>query len=168
MNSLCAAAVGLTLGIESELIKQGIESYAPVEGRMQIIKTQRLTLLDDSFNANPTSMAAAINIACRASGRTVLILGDMLELGEKGAEYHRDMGKKAVECGADMMIGKGPLMKNACEETERAGIETMHFDTSEDIMRALDNCLRDGDTVLVKASHGTNLKDVAEYIKANF
>ena len=168
MNSLCAAAVGLTLGIEPELIKQGIESYAPVEGRMQIIKTQRLTLLDDSFNANPTSMAAAINIACRASGRTVLILGDMLELGEKGAEYHRDMGKKTVECGADMMIGKGPLMKNACEETERAGIETMHFDTSEDIMRALDNCLRDGDTVLVKASHGTNLKDVAEYIKVNF
>ena len=168
MNSLCAAAVGLTLGIEPELIKQGIESYAPVEGRMQIIKTQRLTLLDDSFNANPTSMAAAINIACRASGRTVLILGDMLELGEKGAEYHRNMGKKAVECGADIMIGKGPLMKNACEETERAGIETMHFDTSEDIMRALDNCLRDGDTVLVKASHGTNLKDVAEYIKANF
>ena len=98
----------------------------------------------------------------------MLILGDMLELGEKGAEYHRDVGKKAVECGADMMIGKGPLMKNACEETERAGIETMHFDTSEDIMRALDNCLRDGDTVLVKASHGTNLKDVAEYIKANF
>ena len=85
------------------------------------------------------------------------------------SSVHRmDMGKKAVECGADIMIGKGPLMKNACEETERAGIETMHFDTSEDIMRALDNCLRDGDTVLVKASHGTNLKDVAEYIKANF
>ena len=78
------------------------------------------------------------------------------------------MGRKAVECGADMMIGKGPLMESACEETERAGIKTMHFNTSEDIMRALDDCLRDGDTVLVKASHGTNLKDVAEYIKANF
>ena len=156
-------------GMRFDIVYGGgrITATIPSPG-IHMVKTQRLTLLDDSFNANPTSMAAAINIACRASGRTVLILGDMLELGEKGAEYHRNMGKKAVECGADIMIGKGPLMKNACEETERAGIETMHFDTSEDIMRALDNCLRDGDTVLVKASHGTNLKDVAEYIKANF
>ena len=168
MNSLCAAAAGIALGVEPGLIKRGIESYAPVEGRMQIIRTNRLTLLDDSFNANPTSMAAAIDIACRASGRTVLILGDMLELGENSAEYHRDMGKKAVERGADVMIGKGPLMKNACEETERAGITTMHFSTSEDIMHALDGCLKDGDTVLVKASHGTKLEDVAEYIRENF
>lgn len=167
-NSLCAAAAGYALGIEPELIKRGIESYVPLDGRMRIINTRRLTLLDDSFNANPSSMAAAIEIAGRAEGRTVLVIGDMRELGENAPEYHRDMGKKAVECGADMVIGKGPLMKNACEETERAGITTMHFDTSKEIMDALKACLKDGDTVLVKASHGTHLEDVAEYIKANF
>ncbi len=168
LNSLAALAVGRLLGVGEEQIKQGVESFAPAAGRMSVIDTGNIKIINDAYNANPTSMAASICVAAKAGGRSVCILGDMFELGENEREYHRETGRKAAEEGVDLIVCAGELSRHTYEGAKERGANAPHFPDKESMLKALPDIIKKGDTVLVKASHGMRLETVAEWLIENY
>jgi len=168
LNALCAAAVGRSLGVGLEEIARGVANYVPVAGRMSILRAGSVTVLNDSYNASPAAVRGAIDIAAASEGRSVLILGEMLELGENAEEYHRQIGEYAAQKGAGLLLAMGPLGRATCDGARRKGCEAQHFENKAELIAALKNHLRPGDTVLVKGSHSLRLEEVADYIVKNF
>lgn len=168
MNALAAFAVGRALGVAKPQIQLGISSFEPTSGRMDIIETGNIRIINDVYNANPTSMKASICIAAKAPGRSVCILGDMFELGENEAEFHADIGKHAASEGAGLILCVGSLAKHICDGAAKAGAEALYFPDKEALTAALPKLIKNGDTVLVKASHGMHLETVAAWLKENF
>ena len=158
--ALGAAAVGLTLGLTAEEIAAGISDYAPVGRRARFYRAGALTLIDDCYNANPTSMTAALRSLSRleVKGRKVAVLGDMLELGEASEALHRETGTLARECGIGLVLTTGTQARCIAEG---AGREiARHFEEKTDLIRALPTLLAPGDAVLVKASRGAQFEEI--------
>ncbi len=107
-NALAASAVAVAAGVSLEKIKQGLESFAPVNGRMQAKKIDpNHTLIDDSYNANPDSVRAAIDALKQSGNISWLVLGDMGEVGNQGPEFHREVGAYAAEQGVTKLFALG-------------------------------------------------------------
>jgi UDP-N-acetylmuramoyl-tripeptide--D-alanyl-D-alanine ligase len=155
-NALAAAAAALALGIAPAAIKAGLESLQPVKGRaVAQITANGLRVIDDSYNANPTSVCAAIDILAGFSGRRVLVLGDIGELGEWAEQGHRQGGSYAVG-KIDALLAVGPLMAHAVSEFGDAG---QHFSDQASLIAALQN--EQGDTtVLIKGSRSAAMENV--------
>ncbi len=162
-NALAGVAAGMALGMDIGSIAAGVAAYAPVGGRMDIRQVDGLTILNDVYNANPQSVAAALGVLRLATGRRVAILGDMRELGDGAQAYHSDTGRMAADA-ADLVIGVGQLAKDICEGAAGCGCTTEHFATQEDMIAALPGLLARGDTVLVKASRGMKLEDTVQFL----
>ncbi len=160
LNALSAVAVGLALNVPAEKIQAGLAAFSPISGRMVIEKLPRFTLLNDVYNANPTSMEASLQVLSRAAGRKVCILGDMLELGEQAAVLHERVAHKAAELGIDLIVGVGPLFQKAMETTKAIG-----FFSQEDLLQQLPSFLKTGDTILVKGSRGMHLENTTKRIR---
>ena len=160
---LAAAAVGLELGMTGEEIARGLENYQTIGHRSRMIKTPYCTIVDDCYNANPTSNRAAIDSLTDLTGRKVCILGDMREMGARSAELHREIGCYAREHNVDLILTEG---KEAAFIAEGAGEIAHHFSDRLSLLQALKDWIRPGDTVLVKASHGPNFADVVEALLA--
>lgn len=154
-NALAAAAVGMVHGLTSEQIRRGIESLEPISGRFRMIETDHFLIVDDCYNANPVSMKASLDVLKDALGRKVAILGDMGELGEQEKELHAKVGDHAGRCGLDLLICAGSLSRYMAEAAKAANpnLEVIYEEDSEKLERNLFSYLRDGDTILVKASH---------------
>ena len=157
LNALAAAAVGLTLNIPAEKIQEGLAGFTPISGRMAVEKLPRFTLLNDVYNANPTSMEASLQVLSRADGRKVCILGDMLELGDQAPVLHERVARKAADLGVDVVIGVGPLFHEA--------VKDLGFETQDDLLQQLASLLRTGDTILVKGSRGMHLENTVAKIR---
>ena len=118
-NALAASAVAVAAGISLERIKQGLESFSPVNGRMQAKKIDpNHTLIDDSYNANPDSVRAAIDALKQSGNASWLVLGDMGEVGNQGPEFHREVGAYAAEQGVTKLFALGQQCKFAVEGFE--------------------------------------------------
>lgn len=167
MNALAALAVGRVMGLGEQQIQLGISSFEPSSGRMHVVETGSIRIINDAYNANPTSMKASISIAAKSPGRSVCILGDMFELGGSEAEFHKDVGRHAAGEGAGLVLCVGSLAKYICDGAVEAGAHAMWFPDKESLKDALPGLLNSGDTVLVKASHGMHLETVAEWLKEN-
>lgn len=166
--ALAGSAVGHTLGISDSDIALGINDYRTVGGRANVTDTGYLTVIDDCYNANPNSVRAAIDSLTAISGRTVAILGDMLELGDTTNELHRSIGEYAGEKNIDVLLCNGPIAKNIYEgyiSAKSDGI-AKHFDDKSELIAALGELLHSGDTVLVKASHGMHFEEIVSAIKS--
>lgn len=157
MNALAAASVGSLLGLSGEEIARGIASNRPVKGRNNIIEHNNLTIIDDCYNANPVSMKAAIDLLSMADTRKVAILGDMGELGSDELKLHNDIGKYAMSKNIDLLLCVGKLSSHmysgACESLNDPSGRLYYFETRDELIKSLPNVLKDGDTVLIKASH---------------
>lgn len=174
-NALAGALVGQELGLTPEEIKAGIESLVSVSGRNNLISTASLLMIDDCYNANPVSMKASLEVLSTADTRTVAILGDMFELGEKENELHAECGKYAVEKGIDVLICIGTLSKHTAEGGREACAKNTltkvphtdihYFPSKADFFTEAKRILKKGDTVLVKASHGMEFPEIVEYLK---
>ena len=160
---LAAAAVSLELGLSDAEIARGLALYQTVGRRSRVERTAYCTLVDDCYNANPTSDCAAIDSLASLGGRRVCVLGDMLEMGENAPALHRTVGEYAVTHGVELVITQGDL---AGYIAEGAGEEGMHFPDRAALLHALPELIRPGDTVLVKASHGAHFEEVSEAIKS--
>ena len=166
-NALAGAAVGLSLGLSWEEIRAGIESLTPVSGRNHLIHTEKWTLLDDCYNANPVSMYASLDVLSNALGRKVAILGDMGELGVNEKLLHYNVGCHAVDAGIDVLLLAGELSR----EMERGAKaknpdQIVHwFATKEELIDALPMLLVRGDSILVKASHFMEFGEIVEALK---
>lgn len=154
-NALAAAAVGMVHGLTPEQIRRGIESLEPISGRFRMIETDYFLIVDDCYNANPVSMKASLDVLKDALGRKVAILGDMGELGEQEKELHAEVGDHAGRCGLDLLICTGSLSRYMSEAAKAANpnLEVIYEVDSKKLERNLFSYLRDGDTILVKASH---------------
>lgn len=168
MNALAALAVGRLLGVDVKKIREGLNAYQPAEGRMHVTDTGKIKIINDAYNANPTSMAASISIAAKAQGRSVCILGDMFELGQEEAAYHKAIGRHAAEEDIKIILCVGPLSKYIFEAATEKKAKAMYFPDKETLIKNLPSIIRTGDTVLVKASHGMHLEEVAQWLKNNY
>lgn len=166
MNALAAVCVGDLLGVSREEMIKGIESVKTVGGRSNLIKTEDKTILDDCYNANPVSMKAAIDLLKLADTRKVAILGDMFELGEDEIKLHKEVGSYAAEAGIDVLVFAGSLSRFMYEEALKKSekmekkIEILHKKDRFDIIKDLENIVKSGDTILVKASHGMGFSEI--------
>ncbi len=160
--ALEGAAVGLLMGLDDEEIVKGVASFETVGRRAAVCDTGFITLIDDSYNANPDSVKCGIDSLVKMPGRHVCILGDMLELGEGSGEMHFDVGRYAGERGAELVLTSGPLSRETCRG---AGERGLHFDTREELIAALPGLIQKGDRVLVKASLGSRFDQISEALK---
>ncbi len=163
LNALCAMAVGVQLGLTADEIKRGIESFHNVGSRNRIIKTERYTIIDDCYNANPTSTKAGLQTLAGLSGRRVAVLGDMKELGTDELSLHKEVGACAKEKGIDLLIAVGPLSKSTAEGF---GEGAYYFADIDSCIAEIRHILKDGDTVLVKASHSMQFEKITEAISS--
>ena len=159
--ALEGAAVGFALGLSDEEIERGIRAYETVGRRGAILDTGLVTLVDDSYNANPESMRCAIDSLTEISGRHVCVLGDMLEMGPESAQMHAELGRYAAEKGVELLLCCGELGR---EIARGAGARARWYPTVGELCEALPALLRRGDRVLVKASRGMHLEEAAEAV----
>ncbi len=164
LNSLAAAAVGTVLGVEKDLIKRGIENFESTYMRMEILKTDKYTILNDVYNANPDSMKAALDVLAKAEGRRVCILGDMLELGEYSPKMHYEIGEYAANLGIELVISMGKLAENIYKGAEDKNENNYYFENIDALNIAFDKLLEDKDTILIKASRGMHFENIVERI----
>ena len=159
-NALAALTVAHLLHVPDDAALAALSTFQPGAGRSDVIRTERFTIIDGTYNCNPTSMEAALNVLKTAKGRTVCIFGDMLELGENAPSYHARIGRYAKECGIDRMLTVGALAKHAAFDPKDA------FASVDDLLSVLPSVLANGDTILVKASFGMHLKTVVDAIRS--
>jgi UDP-N-acetylmuramoyl-tripeptide--D-alanyl-D-alanine ligase len=164
MNALAAAAVGLALDLPLEAIARGLAATPTVKGRLVPHSLPGgATLIDDSYNANPTSLAAALAVLEGIEGRRWLVLGDMAELGTESAEFHAEAGRAAGRAGVERILAIGPESAAAVEAFGGCG---RHFERVEDLVGSLTAALEPGVTVLVKGSRSMGMERVVSALVA--
>jgi len=157
-NALAAAACGLAAGADADAIVRGLERFRPAVGRLARLRAATgATLIDDSYNANPDSVRAAIDVLAALPGPRVLVLGDMGEVGDDGPRYHREVGDYARERGIDRLLALG----DATRETVAAcGTAAEHFDDVETLLERARGLAVPPATVLVKGSRFMRMERV--------
>jgi UDP-N-acetylmuramoyl-tripeptide--D-alanyl-D-alanine ligase len=169
-NCLAAIAVAAELGLSVPEAAWHLQSFRPPEWRMALRSVGGFTLLCDCYNANPASMAAAVQeLAGRpVAGRRVAVLGDMLELGRRSGAAHRRLGRLVATAGVELLVAVGEGAARLAEAARRRGMPPANvFWTTDNTLAAewLAQRLRPTDTVLVKASRGIRLEEVAERVE---
>ena len=160
-NVMAALCVGRYFGVTLDEAVTAIESYVPSNNRSQMLKTDRNTIIVDAYNANPTSMAAALDNFSRISvERRVLMLGNMLELGKESLEEHVIVIKKALAMGVERICLVGEEFLKALESVGYEGDEIVYFATSDELAAWVRNEDVEGCLVLVKGSRGTKMERV--------
>ena len=170
-NALAAAAAAIELSVPEEKIVAGLSQFISIPGRMNLSPLPcGGLLLDDSYNSNPLSAYAALDVLelLPKQGRRVAVLGDMLELGEKSAKMHEDLGAKAAGI-AELLIGVGAYSADLCRGAETAGMNSGQMVGLADAAAAIEYLQRQqrsGDKILVKGSRGVHLELLTEALKA--
>ena len=166
-NGLAAAAVGVAAGLDLDRIAAGLRHGWQAEHRDQIVQTPGLIVLDDTYNASPASMLAALGLLSTLPGRHVAVLGEMLELGEAHDRGHRDVGAAAAQV-VDQLIVVGDGAAGIAAGAARLGEGVVLVPDREAALAVLRQRLRPGDTVLVKASRGAALEWVVDSLATSF
>lgn len=160
-NIAVALCIGKYFGVDAKLANKAIAEYVPANMRSQVIKKGTNTILLDAYNANPSSMAAAIeNLAGMKALKKVLILGDMFELEEEAETEHSNLGKLISELGFTEVYFCGTLISHALKAFPKA----QHFYNKEDLSQFLKQNPIENATILVKASRGIGLESIVEYL----
>ncbi len=165
-NALCASLIGSLFGLSEREISAGIRKVKPMNGRSNLIKTSWGLLIDDCYNANPASMESAIDMLSLADGRKIAILGDMFELGENAPAMHREVGEYTKKADPALVVCVGELSENMAEGAASVlgKDKVQYYKTLDSFLENIDGLLQEGDTCLVKASHGMNFAKIVEKI----
>jgi UDP-N-acetylmuramoyl-tripeptide--D-alanyl-D-alanine ligase len=175
-NALAASAVAIAAGISLEKIKEGLEAFSPVNGRMQAKKIDpNHTLIDDSYNANPDSVRAAIDALKQSGNISWLVLGDMGEVGNQGPEFHREVGAYAAEQGVTKLFALGEQCQfaiqgfNDFKKNEASSASAKHFSEMDSLILQLRDALHAQSTgsnehlnILVKGSRFMRMERVVQ------
>ena len=165
-NALAAIAAGYACGLTVPEIQRGFSTLTTTKMRYEVIRRDGLTIINDAYNASPASMRAAIRTTSEVyDGRLIAVLGDMLELGTISERVHREIGAELVENKFDTLITLGALGRFIAEGARDAGLKNIYtFDTHEDAAKKILELVRDGDTILFKASHVMHMEKIIELI----
>jgi UDP-N-acetylmuramoyl-tripeptide--D-alanyl-D-alanine ligase len=165
MNALAAAASAIAAGIGLEQIRAGLEAMRPVAGRLEIQPGREgAQIIDDTYNANPGSLQAAIDYLAEIPGQRWLVLGNMGELGDAGDELHRQAGVMAARAGLDRLYTLGALARHAAAAF---GPQGRSFDDRQQMIREIRSELKTGITVLVKGSRSMMMEEVVRALVLN-
>nr|WP_307727102.1 UDP-N-acetylmuramoyl-tripeptide--D-alanyl-D-alanine ligase [Telluria mixta] len=163
-NALAATACALAAGIPVDAVVRGLEAFAPVSGRLQRKQASNgATVIDDTYNANPDSVRAAIDVLAQYPSPRVLVLGDMGEVGTQGPEFHQEIGAYAASRGIDTVLATGDLARHM------AGSGAQHYEQFDELLAALDQKLgsKSDATVLVKGSRFMKMERVVQHLTAS-
>ncbi len=157
MNAAAATAVAQCLDVQAVAVMAGLANVRAVPGRLQRRPAiHGATIIDDSYNANPNSAKAAIDVLAALSGRRILVLGDMAELGDEAAELHAAIGTYAKEAGIDQMLTVGELSAAAANSFGSGE----HFDSQQALVEKLGQLLDRNTVLLVKGSRGSKMEKI--------
>ena len=164
-NAAASAIIGIYFGLTIREIKKGIESYTGEKGRGSIFKLNGATVIDESYNANPLSVSASIQFISNVTvqGKKILILGDMLELGDKSEYYHRYIAEDIIRGGIKSLYTYGQMARvtaEACKDKGHPGV--LYFNDIKELVCCLKKEVRRGDLVLVKGSRAMKLERVIQ------
>ena len=161
-NALAAIACTATIGVSDEAIVQGLESFSAINGRLQRKTSMNGALvIDDTYNANPDSIRAAIDVLAKAATPKVLVLGDMGEVGSNGPEFHTEIGAYARERAIDYLFTLGELTRGT---SEAFGTSAQHYQDIQELNKAVKALLSPAVTVLVKGSRFMKMERVVHYL----
>jgi UDP-N-acetylmuramoyl-tripeptide--D-alanyl-D-alanine ligase len=164
LNACAAAASALAAGASLKAVARGLSAFRPVGGRMQRLAARSgARLIDDSYNANPDSVRAAIDVLATEPGTKFLLLGDMGEVGERGAAFHEEVGHYARERGVDCLYAVGDLSRAAAEAF---GKGARHFTAVEEMIAAARDRIVSNTTALVKGSRFMRMERVVQALAA--
>ncbi|MGD9004891.1 MAG: UDP-N-acetylmuramoyl-tripeptide--D-alanyl-D-alanine ligase [Desulfobacterales bacterium] len=171
LNALAAAAVGNLLQVSAEKIKAGLERFQPVWGRMDIFQTANgIHIIDDSYNANPESMKAAITTlrTLRRNSRSLFVAGDMLELGDQAESLHKQVGAWAAAANIDKLLITGEFASAVVAGAINAKMRPADIftGTQEEILDTLKQSLKPGDWILIKGSRGARMETIVKGLKS--
>lgn len=162
MNALAATGAALAMGVKLSAIAEGLQSYAGVKGRLQHLKgINGALVIDDTYNANPLSMKAAIDVLIAKSGEKLLVLGDMGELGDDAAALHAEIGSYAKAAGVNALLTLGTLSQ---EMTTAFGVGAKHYASAEALASELAAKLKPTSVVLVKGSRFMAMERIVKEI----
>lgn len=162
-NALAAIAVGVKVGIPLDMIKKGLLSFKNIPLRQNIYEKDGILVIDDCYNASPSSIMAAIEVLKRKKGRKVVILGDMLELGDFASALHYEVGQKLE--GIDLLLCYGNYASSYIEGALNVGLSTtvcFQCGNTEETADKLSELAKKGDCILFKASRGMGAEKVIE------
>jgi len=165
-NILAAATVAHSIGVDAELISEGIETFDFYSMRFRPVESKKAySIIDDTYNANPSSMEWAIKtlLGLPCNGKRMVILGDMKELGEKTSFYHRELGRFLKQTDISMILLIGDYMKEAFRELTDA--RAILFENKEELIDYAGKNLKKGDVVLVKGSRAAKMEEIVEALK---
>lgn len=162
LNALAAVACCHAIGISNEIIKRGLEAFEPVNGRLQR-KTAKngATIIDDTYNANPDSVRVAVDVLAQSAHASILVLGDMGEVGSDGVAFHQEIGTYARERGIAQLLTMGNLAQHSALAF---GAGAKHFEQIETMQTALDDCILPSSTVLIKGSRFMKMERLVTYL----
>jgi len=173
-NALAAAAAAFSMGIDLDLVKKGLEEAKPAPGRLRLVHLGHgLSLLDDTYNANPASMDAALETLCTWSrgDKKIAVLGDMLELGERAADYHAALGRQAASAGLSLLVAVGSFSETVTAAAAEAGMPgnaCLAFPCTADLLEWLEaaapGLMESPATILIKGSRGIGLESAARTV----
>src|SRR5207253_4806192 len=165
-NAMLAVAAGRVFGLSLEEAAAGLAGAPLTKARLQIREIRGVQFIDDSYNANPESMKAALHtlVELDADGKRIAVLGEMRELGEESARGHREVGETAAELGVDQLIAIGDAATAIADGARHAGLRktTVVNSTSEaaDLLREI---AAPGDLILIKGSRASRTEEVIEH-----
>lgn len=170
LNGLAATAVAHELGLDFSDIEAGLSAAGTISGRNNVITVHGITIIDDCYNASPSSMKSAIGILGKAPGRTIAVLGDMGELGDNEKNLHASLGEALEDNHIGMLFTVGPLSQeiNKSLEVKNSSCMNHHYDKTEDMLTDLLPIIRPGDAILVKASHFMQFDKVVNALVERF
>jgi UDP-N-acetylmuramoyl-tripeptide--D-alanyl-D-alanine ligase len=165
LNALAAIAIGLVAGVSKEQILQGLGGLKLTDMRLQVIEASGKTIINDAYNASPASVKAALKTLVELSNgrRTVAVLGNMFELGQRELEGHQEIGEAVVKEKVEILITVGDLAKNAASKAVAMGMNPEGIYScinNEEAINSLKHILTQGDVVLVKGSRGMKMEEI--------
>ncbi len=168
-NALAAIAVAQRFGFDQADAAEALADFAPAEMRLQRVKIGKVAVINDAYNANPASVAAAASVLAETPAkRRVMVLGDMRELGDQAEQLHRELGAQLARGPMDLLIGVGALGRYIAQGAAEAGVEALQCETVADAEQELVSLLKSGDVVLIKGSRAMAMERLIEPIRQAF
>jgi UDP-N-acetylmuramyl pentapeptide synthase len=174
-NAIAVLLAAHALGASVSRCAEALAAFAPAKGRGErfILRAPDgdFTLIDESYNANPASMRAALSLLGAAKpspgGRRIAVIGDMLELGKDGVSLHEDLASELTANRVDLLLGAGPLSR-ALYDAAPAAMRAAHAERSEGLREPLAAVVRAGDVVMIKGSNGSRMGPLAAHLRERF
>ena len=164
VNGALAIAVGELAGVDLETAASGLSKAELTGSRLRVLKSEKLTVIDDTYNANPDSMKSAMRVLerSRCSGKKIAVLGDMFELGQESGRQHFGVGLFARSLQIDMVIAIGEEARHIAEGAAGGDVKTVHYENKEDFYKDMSQFADFGDIILVKGSRGMKMEHIVE------